>query len=89
MAGFAPPHWRRGGSQWDQGYEITGYFLDWIDKRYGAAPNSPDSQTFVAALNETMRDASYDEKVFEKLTGKAVEKLWEEYISEFKGDETK
>lgn len=32
--GYAAKHWREepAGKKWDQGYETTAYFLDWVDK---------------------------------------------------------
>lgn len=87
-ADLAPPHWRRGGgTAWDQGYEITGYFLDWIDRKYWTSastnvPRQPNHTPFVHVLNERMRDADYEETIFSNLTGKTVQELWEEYKSE-------
>ena len=54
-AGLDPPHWQKGGERWDQGYEKTGYFLEWIENTYGDGT--------VREINERMRDKEYDEKV--------------------------
>ena len=73
-AGYAPPHWRRGrGNRWDEGYEVTGYFLDWIEKRYAG---------FVRGVNAILRDAKWDEGVFKLITGQDVEDLWKQYRKE-------
>jgi Peptidase of plants and bacteria len=70
-AGLAPPHWdRRSGKRWDEGYAVTGYFLDWIEKDYSG---------FVRAVNVILRDAKWDEEIFKLITGKDVDELWKEY----------
>ena len=75
-AGFVPPHWRRGqGSRWDEGYDVTGYFLNWIEKNYDG---------FVRAINAILKDAKWDEGMFKLITGKCVDDLWKEYRQEMK-----
>jgi len=70
--GFDPPHWsRKPGETWDAGYEKTGYFLDWIEERYGTGT--------IRELNECMKDTIYREMVFKDLTGRTVPKLWKIY----------
>lgn len=37
-AGLSPSHWKRPtkkGDKWDSGYQITAYFLEWLEKRDG------------------------------------------------------
>lgn len=48
-AGLGPPHWRRGAvpDRWDQGYERTAYFLDWLEGRFGMGT--------VRRINEALR----------------------------------
>lgn len=70
-AGFSPPHWKRGGNKWDDGYQTTGYFLAWIEERYGDGT--------IQELNESLRDKEYDAKIFKRLTGHGVDKLWALY----------
>ncbi|KAI0347964.1 plant basic secretory protein, partial [Trametopsis cervina] len=71
-AGYAPPHWREGrGGTWDAGYEATGYFLDWIEERYGYGT--------VRELNEELGKRAYDEGMFKELTGRKISKLWTLY----------
>lgn len=72
-AGYAPPHWRRHTDcDWDAGYERTGYFLEWLEKKHGA--------DVVRRINEAMRGCEYDaEKVWNGCCGKSVEELWERY----------
>ena len=67
-----PPHWKaRGGEQWDVGYDLTAYFLDWIEMRYERAS--------VKKLNAKMKDVEWDEGVFEQLTGRTLGQLWKVY----------
>ena len=64
-AGYAPPHWReRHGTSWDAGYEATGYFLDWLEERYGYG--------VVKELNDVLGQRAYDEELFKDLTGRKV-----------------
>ncbi|ORY07412.1 peptidase of plants and bacteria-domain-containing protein [Clohesyomyces aquaticus] len=72
-AGYAPPHWRRVASgDWDAGYEKTGYFLEWLEKKHGS--------DVVRRINECMRGCKYEEEEFwGKCCGKGVGELWEEY----------
>lgn len=67
-----PPHWTATpGEKWDAGYEKTGYFLDWIEERYGTGT--------IRELNASMKDTIYQETVFKDLTGRSVSKLWDIY----------
>ena len=71
-AGLAPPHWRAGtGATWDAGYEATGFFLDWLEDRYGYG--------VVSELNGLMRVRPWDEGIFKELTGRKIAKLWKLY----------
>jgi hypothetical protein len=75
-AGLVPPHWRRGkGKRWDEGYDVTGYFLDWIENQYDG---------FVRGVNAILKDAKWDEGVFKLITGHSVHDLWKEYRKEIK-----
>ncbi|KAE9969617.1 hypothetical protein BLS_005299 [Venturia inaequalis] len=72
-AGFVPGHWKKeAGGEWDAGYQHTGYFLDYLERRFGDG--------MVVKINETLRDRVYKEKRFwEECCGCGVEELWEEY----------
>ncbi|TLD38515.1 putative pbsp domain-containing protein [Venturia nashicola] len=72
-AGFVPGHWKKeGGGDWDAGYQHTGYFLDYLEKRFGDGT--------VVKINETLRNRVYKEKTFWKeCCGCEVKDLWEEY----------
>jgi hypothetical protein len=77
-AGYVPPHWKRsGGDRWDAGYQVTAYFLDWIEQRYGDGT--------VRELNDLLKDEYYEE-MFEKVTGRPVKALWRLYCEELEGD---
>ncbi|ETN43637.1 uncharacterized protein HMPREF1541_02796 [Cyphellophora europaea CBS 101466] len=76
-AGLAPPHWKKGctekemGSKWDEGYQRTAWFLEWLEGEFGAGT--------VSKLNATMK-GKYEEKEFwGGLFGCGVEKLWTRY----------
>jgi Peptidase of plants and bacteria len=75
-AGFSPPHWRREAKdrEWDAGYEVTGWFLEWLEEKTGNG-TVPD-------MNQRLREGEYDEDTFWEGIfgkGKGVEVLWAEY----------
>lgn len=79
-AGLGAVHWRQqAGGAWDGGYQKTGYFLDWLEVKYGGG--------VVAGLNACLKEGEYDgEKVFGKCCGgEKVEDLWEAYQKELDG----
>jgi len=72
-----PPHWKaRGGDKWDAGYDTTGYFLDWIERRYGSSKGAS-----VKKLNARMDNVEWGEDVFHDLTGRTVGELWTIYCA--------
>jgi len=70
---LSPPHWKKEASgKWDAGYQHTGYFLDYLEKRFG--------QGLICRLNEKLRIERYEEKRFwTELCGRPVEQLWGDY----------
>ena len=75
-AGLAPPHWNRSpanrGRRWDEGYQKTAWFLEWLEEKRGAGT--------VSHMNEAMRTGKYDEKKFwHDIFGESVDKLWGQY----------
>lgn len=76
-SGFEPPHWRPGGSRWDEGYHVTAYFLQWLTERYGEGT--------VPEINELMKSTRYDEHIFKTVTGRKVSKLWKLYKEHLEG----
>ncbi|KAK6224691.1 plant Basic Secretory protein [Colletotrichum tabaci] len=81
-AHLSPPHWKRDASgNWDGGYQHTGYFLDYLEARFGAGT--------VRRINEKLRNRRYKEKEFwTELLGRPVEQLWKDYGEKTKDDET-
>jgi len=71
-ADLIPPHWKEGtGDKWNDGYEKTAYFLNWLEGLYGVGT--------VMKLNEHMKDQEYSETIFKYVTGRPVNELWSSY----------
>lgn len=74
-ADLSPPHWKRtSGDRWDAGYQITAWFLDWLEDEHGPG--------LVPRLNHMLKDVEYDEKEywFDRCgMHKSVQQLWKEY----------
>lgn len=82
-AKLGPPHWRKRGKdlEWDCGYDITAYFLEWLEEKYGGG--------IVPRMNMLMKDGKYVKgKCWANECGlpESVETLWEEYKKSL-GDE--
>jgi hypothetical protein len=79
-ANLSPPHWKQEGSgKWDAGYQHTGYFLQYLEDRFGVG--------LIRRLNEKMRIERYEEKRFwTELCGRPVEQLWGDYGKRFPSD---
>ncbi|KAL5788178.1 hypothetical protein ACOSP7_005127 [Xanthoceras sorbifolium] len=69
-------HWakRGSGSRWDDGYEITAYFLEYCNGL---------KDGFVAALNAFLENSTYSDDFFVGLLGKSVDDLWNDYKSQY------
>ena len=86
-AKLSPPHWKReSGTKWDQGYQHTAYFLEWLEVQHG--------EGMVSRMNEYLKEKKYEEKRFWKdLFGEEVSTLWKRYSSTWEdkeeGDESK
>lgn len=72
-AGFVPPHWKKeAGGDWDAGYQHTGYFLDYLEEKFGEGT--------VIKINDRLRDRKYDEEAFwHHCCGDDIKKLWKRY----------
>jgi Peptidase of plants and bacteria len=72
-ADLSPPHWKKEATgNWDAGYQHTGYFLEYLEKRFGKGT--------VRRMNEKLRIQKYEEKRFwTELLGRPVEQLWRDY----------
>lgn len=78
-AGFAAPHWGRDELpvRWDQGYQQTGYFLQWLEETCGEGT--------VVKLNARMRAETYDEdRLWRGVCGQGVQDLFERYCDELR-----
>lgn len=54
------------------GYKTAAYFLRWIEKAY--------EKELVSKLNRELRTSSYTDALFERYTGKTLDRLWSEYV---------
>jgi hypothetical protein len=86
-AGLAPPHWKKGtseesrGRKWDEGYQKTAWFLEWLEGRCGNG--------VVGRINESLGRGRYVEGQFwEGVCGCTVQSLWEEYKESWDKDES-
>jgi hypothetical protein len=72
-ADLSPPHWKREATgKWDAGYQHTGYFLEYLERRFGTGT--------IRRMNEKLRIHRYEEKRFwTELLGRPVEQLWGDY----------
>lgn len=73
-AGLAAKHWRQeADGKWDGGYQHTGFFLDYLEGRFGEGT--------VRKINGWLRGRKYDEKTLfaDCCSGHAVGDLWEDY----------
>lgn len=78
-AGLAAKHWtEEADGCWDDGYQHTGYFLDYLERRFGSGT--------VRKINAWMRKQKYDEeKLFEDCCkGHQVADLWKAYQEDLK-----
>lgn len=78
-AGLGAAHWKQeAGGEWDGGYQKTGYFLEWLEGKFG--------EETVRRVNACLREGEYDgEKIWgECCKGGKVEELWEKYRKDLK-----
>ncbi|KAJ3085222.1 hypothetical protein HK102_000198 [Quaeritorhiza haematococci] len=85
-AGFGGEHWRRKeGGRWDQGFDVTAFFLEWIEGKGEGGKGTVDGNdaglggSFVRKLNMALAKRQWSEDMFKELTGKTREELWVEY----------
>lgn len=72
---LAPPHWRKGsGDRWDQGYDVTAYFLEYLS-------DVIQDPNFVPTLNLKLTHGHWNDGLLlkELLGGRDVETLWRTY----------
>ncbi|KAI4381955.1 hypothetical protein MLD38_007970 [Melastoma candidum] len=77
-AGYPAKTWRSRGSglRWDEGFEVTAYFLEYCDGIRGVGDD------FVSELN-TMMKKQYSDEYFYRLMGRSVGELWVDYVKYF------
>ena len=82
-AKLSPPHWKKEASgKWDAGYQHTGYFLEYLEHRFG--------EGLIRRMNEKLRIVRYEEKRFwTELCGRPVEQLWGDYAATVEKGEDK
>ncbi|KAL9614238.1 MAG: hypothetical protein Q9167_001260 [Letrouitia subvulpina] len=84
-AGLDPPHWRQRSKEceWDSGYEVTGYFLDWMERRAGKG--------LVVKINQRLKEKYVEEQFWtEFCNGEDIKTMWANYaesLDEGSGDE--
>ena len=59
-------------SNWNNAYQPSAAFLDYLERTY------PDKHV-VSTLNTALRKGNYKQKMFEELTGKEPDLMWQEY----------
>jgi hypothetical protein len=70
-AGFFPLDERSKGGSYRNGYEYSGFFFVWLEQQ---------NPGFVYKLNQSFKDGeAWDPQIFETLTGKSLDDLWDEY----------
>ncbi|CAM0956679.1 unnamed protein product [Alopecurus aequalis] len=74
-AGLAPGHWKQPGQgdRWDQGYDVTAFFLDYCDSL---------KPGFVAEMNGKLK-GGYSDGYFMQILGKSVDELWSDYKAKY------
>ncbi|KAB8078145.1 hypothetical protein BDV29DRAFT_21063 [Aspergillus leporis] len=96
-AGFAPPHWKRPTSarerpeKWDQGYQHTAYFLEWLEDVHigkGAIGMLNDRLLRVGYVGEGLQmegeapgtgSSAPLPSFWRDLFGSGIKQLWEDY----------
>jgi len=78
-AGLAPPHWKGAkeerGEKWDEGYQRTAYFLDWLEREKGGGTVGRINEAL--AKKKEYKEEEFWGEVFGK--GVTVKSLWGEY----------
>uniref|UniRef100_A0ACD5TJK4 Uncharacterized protein n=1 Tax=Avena sativa TaxID=4498 RepID=A0ACD5TJK4_AVESA len=74
-AGLPAGNWGQPGegNQWDQGYDVTAYFLDYCDSL---------KPGFVAEMNGKLKDG-YSDDYFVQILGKSADELWSDYKAKY------
>lgn len=77
---YGPPHWSQNTrGSWDDGFEKTAYFLDWIEKKR--------SEGTIRKLTAVLK-SEYHEDLFRQITGVSVSDLWKQYCEHVESNYT-
>ena len=85
-AGLGAAHWnpwpagkRTRGEKWDEGYQKSAWFLEWVEDTVGGVGS-------IGRLNEAMRKEEWDDgKIWERVMGKSVKDCWKRYEDDWDG----
>lgn len=83
-AGLAAKHWKQDAKgDWNAGYQHTGYFLDYLENRFGPGT--------VRHINACLRKGDYDEDALFKecCDGQCVKELWKDYAKHLEKEKEK
>ena len=78
-SGLGAKHWTKWpanedtrGKKWDEGYQRTAWFLEWVEGVCGVGA--------IGEVNEAMKDEKWEDgKLFKKVTGHTVDEWWKMY----------
>lgn len=79
-AGLAPPHWSPvyKDCKWDDGYETTTYFLNWIEERTG-------ERGLLVRMNQMLRQRYVEQEFWRYVyDGRNVRDVWAEYARDLR-----
>lgn len=76
--GLGAPHWggRGEGGSYEEGYAVTGNWLDWIVERKAG-------RNLVRDVNARLMDREWKEEWVEEVTGLSVQTLWNVYKAQY------
>ena len=72
-AGYIPESNRHKGGNYDDAYQTTAFFFDYVDNQV------PDFEWNINQAKSPVKMQEWDDGIFEDLTGKGVQQLWNEY----------
>jgi len=75
-AGLGPPHWKKRAKdcEWDDGYDVTGYFLESLEEKFG--------KDIVVKMNQKLRQKYVEEEFWPNMcAGADVHELWDKYAA--------
>ena len=80
-AGLPASTWKRtAGDNWAAGYQVTAFFLDWIERRVGEGT--------VVKMNWCLQREYVEAEFWPALCGETVDELWRKYKEKIGSEET-